>query len=171
MACALTQGYTVDCRDSAGGVKAIYIIEFDNVSGVTESAGVATAILKANGKRFWKYNLQRATAEASEAFQDNLENGTSFNKQTVNFILNKLQATTRNEIVLLAQNRLLMVIEDRNTRYWLYGRETGLMREGGKSGTGKVLGDRNGYELIFTGDERVMALEVQSGIIAGLETP
>ena len=171
MACALTQGNILDCRDSAGGVKSVYIIEIDNVSGVTSAAGIATVISKANGKRFWKYNLVRATADATEEYQDSVENGTSFHKQTINIILNKMQAATRNEILLLAQNRLLFVVEDRNSKYWLYGKENGLVRSGGKAGTGKAFGDRNGYELAFGGEEKDPALEVTSGIIAGLEIP
>lgn len=171
MACALTSGYSLDCRDSAGGVKSVHFIEIDNVTGVTSAAGVVSAIAKANGARFWKYNLTRATAEAREEFQDNIENGTIFYNQVLNIILNKMQAATRNEIILLSANRLLAVVEDRNGKYWLYGKENGLERSGGSAGTGIQMGDRNGYELNFTGAEKDMALEVNSGIIAGLVTP
>lgn len=169
MACALTSGYSLDCRDSAGGIKSVLFIEIDNVSGVTSADGLVSAIAKANNRRFYKYNLQRATAEASEDFQDSAENGTIFYNQSLNIVLNKMQAATRNEIVLLAANRLLAVIEDRNGKYWLYGKENGLQRSGGKAGTGKAFGDRNGYELTFTGEEKDPALEVTSGIIAGLQ--
>jgi hypothetical protein len=171
MSCAITSGYTLDCRDSAGGIKSVYFIELDNVSGVTSSAGVATAISKANNGRFYKYNLVKATADATEDYQDSEENGTTWNDQTINIILNKMQAATRNEIALLAQNRLMAVVEDRNEKYWLYGKNNGLTRSGGKGTTGKAMGDRNGYELIFKGMEEDMALEVTSGIIAGLTTP
>lgn len=171
MACALTQGYSLDCRDSAGGIKSVYFIAIDNVSGVTSSNGTITAIAKANNARFWKYNLTRATGSAMEEFNDSVENGTSFNRQTLTIILNKMQAATRNEIALLAQNRLLAVVEDRNSKYWYYGKDNGLMREGGSAQTGTAMGDRNGYELIFTGDEKDMALEVQSSVITTLETP
>lgn len=171
MACALTSGYSLDCRDSAGGIKSVYFSSIDNVSGITQSNGTVSAIAKANGGRFWKYNLTRATGSAVEEFNDSVENGTSFNRQTLTIILNKMQAATRNEIALLAQNRLLAVIEDRNGKYWLYGRENGLMREGGSAGTGTAMGDRNGYELIFTGDEKDLAYEVQSSVVTTLETP
>jgi len=171
MACALTQGYSLDCRDSAGGVKSVYFIEFGNVSGTTVASGVVTAIAKANNSRFWKYNLQRATASFTEEYQDSAENGTSFNRQTLTVILNKMQASLRNEIALLAQNRLLAVVEDRNGKYWLLGYENGIQREGGNGSTGTAMGDRNGYTLTFTGDEKNMAYEVTSGIIAALETP
>lgn len=170
MACALTTGYSLDCRDSAGGVKSVYFIEIDNVSGTTSASGTISAIAKANNRVFYKYNLQRATAEAMEEYQDSSENGTTYVNQTLSIVLNKMQAATRNEIALLAQNRLLAVIEDRNGKYWLYGKENGLQRSGGKAGTGKAFGDRNGYELTFTGEEGTTAMEVSSGIIAGLLT-
>lgn len=171
MACLLTIGYSLDCKDSNGGIKSVYFSEIDNVSGFTTSAGTVTAIAKANGGRFWKYNLTRSTGSAMEEFNDNIQNGTNFNKQTLTIILNKMQVATRNEIALLAQNRLLAVIEDNNGKYWLYGKANGLEREGGSAQTGTARGDRNGYELIFTGEEKDMAMEVSSGIITGLTTP
>ena len=171
MPCALTQGYSINCRDSAGGIKSVYFIEFDNVSGFTESAGTVTAIAKANNARFWKYNLQRATGNWEEAYNDSAENGTSFNVQTLSIVLNKMQAATSQEIKLLAQNRLIAVVEDKTGKYWMLGDEHGLMRSGGKAGSGTAMGDRNGYELTFTTDNADPAPEVTSGIIAGLIIP
>lgn len=173
MACALTQGYSIGCRDSAGGIKSVYLIEFDNVSGITQASGTASAISKANGGRFYKYNLYRSTGEWMEEYQDSIENGTSFQKQTLTFPLNGMTASVSQEIKLLSQNRLLAVIEtnEPTPKYWLLGEVNGLMREGGKSGSGKAFGDRNGYELTFTSEQSPMAIQVNSGIIAGLTTP
>ena len=171
MACALTQGYSLSCRDSAGGIKSVYFIEFDNVSGITKSAGTATVISKANNARFWKYNLVRATGMWEEVYTDSSENGTSFQVQNLSIILNKMQAATSQEIKLLAQNRLIAVVEDRNSKFWLLGEENGLERNGGRAGSGTAGGDRNGYELSFTTENIAPALEVTSGIIAGLVTP
>jgi hypothetical protein len=42
----------------------------------------------------------------------------------------------------------------------------------GNGSTGQAKGDRNGYnDLTFTGDEPNMEYEVNSSVIAGLETP
>ena len=35
MACALTQGYSLDCRDSLGGITEVYFIEKGNISAIT----------------------------------------------------------------------------------------------------------------------------------------
>lgn len=169
--CAISSGYSLDCKDSMGGIKSVYFSVFENVSGVTSSAGTATAIAKANGGRFYKYNLQRATAMWEEVYTDDPAQGTQFHVQNLNIVLNKMMAATSVQIKTLAQNRLMAVVEDKNGKYWLLGQENGLDRSGGKSGSGTAGGDRNGYEINFTTDNKEMALEVSSGIISGLETP
>lgn len=171
MACALTQGYTLDCRDNAGGAKAFWLIEFANVSGVTSSAGVVSVIGKANNKRFWKYEQIRGNAEAKEDIESNEGNGVVVYNQAVTLILTKMQASLRNEIILLAQNYLIMVVQDRNDKYWLYGWPEGMILATGGAGTGKAGTDLNGYTLNFTGQQPALALEVESSVIAGLTTP
>ena len=52
MSCALIAGYAIECRDSVGGVEAVYIIEnsalYDasGVSRVTSASGTVTALTK-----------------------------------------------------------------------------------------------------------------------------
>lgn len=170
MACALTQGYNLDCRLSYGGVRKIYVIEFDNVSSFTLTASVVTAITKVSTKVFKVYNLIAHTAEADEAYSGNREMGTLSNKQTIKFPINKMTTAVRNELLLLAQNRLIFVVIDENGTGWLYGSDYGLMLDSSANKTGKLLSDRNGYELQFSGDERNLAYEVDSTTIATLTT-
>lgn len=171
MPCALTQGYALDCRDNAGGMKAAWIIEHANVSGVTSAAGIVTAISKANNKRFWKYQQIRGNAEAKEDIESNEANGVVVYNQSISLVLTKLQASLRNEIILMAQNYIIVVVQDRNDKYWLYGWPEGLIIATGSAGTGKAGTDLNGYTLNLTGQQSALALEVTSGIIAGLEVP
>ena len=169
--CALSQGYALDCRDSAGGVKNVWIANYANVSGVTASAGTISAISKANNGRFWKYEQYKETAEASEDITGSTENGTVFFKQTVNIALRKMQASLRNEIKLLATSLVVIVVQDVNDKYWYYGETRGLELNTGKIGTGKAFGDKNGYDLTFEGAEPSPAQEVSSSVITGLTTP
>ena len=82
MACALTAGYNLDCRDSKGGVYTAYLMEFDNATTITAAAGVVTGITKVTGKLFRKYNLIAHTAEGEETFTGSRENGTTAFKQS-----------------------------------------------------------------------------------------
>jgi hypothetical protein len=164
-------GHNLDCRDSIGGIKSVYLIALDDITSVTASAGTVSAITKAVGKRFWKYNLTKATSSAASDIQASRENGTVFYAETIEMILNKQQSAVRNEVLLLAQGRLGAIVEDRNGMFHLYGKDNGLMISGGGAATGTALADRNGYTLTFTGEERELPFAVASGVITTLETP
>lgn len=151
-----------------GGIKAAWFISHANVTAVTEASGVVTAITKAAGKVFYKYQLVRNTSSVTENITASVENGTVFYAQELSIILNKLQANTRNEILLLAQNSLMAVFQDANDKYWLLGRVNGIDLTGGNGASGTAQGDRSGYTLTFSGGEKELAPEVASNVIAGL---
>ncbi len=47
MACAIVAGYSLDCKDTVGGIKSLFITEQANITAVTENAsGYVTAITK-----------------------------------------------------------------------------------------------------------------------------
>ena len=66
MACALTQNYTLDCKDSLGGITEVYFMAAGDVTSTTEASGVITALVKASGKRFYKYELVKGTSQLVE---------------------------------------------------------------------------------------------------------
>lgn len=170
MACALTQGYVLDCKDSLGGLVEVYFINQHDIASYTEASGVVTALTKDLGKRFYKYELVKSTAAFTETLNASVENGTIFYQQELTIVINKLQVNMRNEIILLAQNLLTAVAKDGNGRYWILGLTRGLDVTTGTAGTGTAEGDRNGYSLTFTGKERFLAPELSSGLAASLET-
>jgi len=170
MACVLTQGYNLDCRDSYGGVKEIYIAERATVSAITASAGVITAIDKAGSAVFFKYNLVAHTGEADQEFSPSREMGTLSNKQTVKFPINKMTVAVRNELLLLAQNRLYIVVIDENGTGWMFGENYGMMLAPTTGKTGRLLGDRNGFELTFESDEKTLAQQVDAATLLTLTT-
>ena len=168
MPCNLTQSYNLDCRDSVGGLKEVFFMELGNLTSFTEASGVVTAITKAAGKKFYKYALVKQTSKFEDTLTVSEENGTVFSAQKLTIMLNKMQANTRNEISLLAQNLLVCVADDRNGKYWFLGATNGLVISTIKGETGTKMGDRNGYTLEFDGAEPAFAQEVSAGIIAGI---
>ena len=170
MSCALTQGYIIDCRSGMGGIKEVYFMAKQDVASFTEDAGVITALSKDTGKRFYKYELEKATASLTENFNISVQNGTQYFTPELSIVLNKLQANTRNEILLLAKNSLVAVAKDNNGKYWFLGKERGLDLTGGNAATGVAEGDRGGYTLTFTGAEPDLAPEVSALVAATLET-
>jgi hypothetical protein len=171
MPCALTQGYTLDCKDSLGGITEVYFIASSDVSSATEASGVITSLTKAVGKRFYKYQLVKGTSMLTENINSNVQNGTTFYAPELTIILNKLQANTRNEILLLGQNLLVAVAKDSNGKFWYLGKTRGLYLTAGNATTGTAEGDRSGYTLTFSGAEPSLCPEVNSSVASTLETP
>jgi len=170
MPCALTQGYTLDCRDSLGGITEVYFIASSDVASITEASGVITSLTKSAGKRFYKYELTKGTSMFTETVASNVQNGTLFYTTELTIILNKLQANTRNEILLLAQNRLNAVAKDSNGKFWYLGKTRTLDLTGGSAATGTAEGDRSGYTLTFSGAEPALCPEVNSSVASTLTT-
>lgn len=170
MPCALTQDYNLDCRDSVGGMKEVYFMELGNLSSFTEASGVVTALTKASGKKFYKYQLVKQTSSFEDTFTVNEEAGTSYSAQKLTIVLNKMQANTRNEIQLLGKNLLVAVAVDRNGKGFILGATNGLVMKSAKGASGTKMGDRNGYDIEFDGAEPNMAQEVAANVISALTT-
>jgi hypothetical protein len=169
MSCALTQGYTLGCRDSVGGIPEVRFIEFQNVTGVAVTSGnVVTGITTTAATKFYKYQLPKQTSQFTETVNPSTENGTIFYQQDLQIVLNKMTAALRNELRLLGQNRLMAIVTDRNGAYWLLGSRNGLELSAGTSQTGTAMGDRNGYDVTFTGLEEIPMLSVSGSIVAAL---
>ena len=176
MACAITSGYTIDCRESVGGVQTVYLIENSalyDASGntrVLDTSGTVTAITKNTGKRFWKFEVPRGTAMASTNLTGSQENGTIYFTHEVMFPINSRTATIRNTITTLAKNRVTFVTVEMDGTARMYGRDFGLFLDKAEGGSGTAAGDRNGSMLTFTSNEKDDFLVVPASIVATLET-
>lgn len=175
MPCAITSGYTIDCRESVGGIQAIWLISNANLydasgnSRVTESSGTVTAMTKATGTRFYKFEVPRGTAVASTNMTGSMENGTVFFTHSLTFPINSRTATVRNIITTLAKNRLTFVTLEMDGVYRMYGKGYGLMMDSTTNSSGTAPGDRNGAELVFSSMEIDDFLVVSSSVAANLE--
>jgi hypothetical protein len=177
MSCALVAGYAIECRDSVGGVEAVYIIENSALydasgnSRVLSASGTVTGLTKNTGKKFYKFEVPRATAMSENGITSSIENGTFFYTHKVMFPINDRSATTRNIVTTLAKNRLTICTKEGDGSYRLFGSLFGLTMENSTGGSGTALADRNGYVLTFSSQEREDFLIVPANIAATLETP
>lgn len=171
MACALTQGYSLDCRDSVGGVVEVYFIEEGNVNSITEASGTVTAITKATDAVFRKYEQDQNTAFFVENLNSSIENGTVYYQQELTIVINKKSVNMRNELLLLNKNRLIAVVRDANDNYWLLGKTRHLYGTAGSGQSGTVPADRNGFTFTYTAMEPNLAPIVDSSTVATLQTP
>lgn len=161
MACNITAGRLEGCKDSVGGLNAIYFVNFGDMGDLTISDETVTGIA-ATTPSAYKYDL-RGTSSFDQSLTSSRDNGTTFAEQTLVVSLKKQDATTHKEVKLLAYGRPQIIIEDNNGSKWLMGEEYGSEMTATTS-TGAAMGDKNGYELTFVAMEKGLAKEFTGDI-------
>jgi hypothetical protein len=177
MACDITSGFTLGCRDNSGGVKNIYILS-GSISSITGTGNGLLTEISGSGT-FYKFELAKQTGDFTETINASVENGTVFYEQVINAPFHKMQSATRNQVKVLAQNPALEIIVESNNGaddsvgvFFLAGQQNGMTLSGGTGATGTAFGDLNGYTLTFTGQEPIPACEISGSnlttILAGI---
>ena len=158
MACDISAGRSLPCKDSVGGLKSVYFINYDSAVSISVEADdtVNSATSWAATADVYEYELK-----GNSSFEQNItssrENGTTFFEQTLNLTLHKLTKEDNKELKLLAYGRPVIVVEDYNGNLFVMGVENGADLSGGTIVTGAAMGDLSGYTLTFTGMEKAPA--------------
>ena len=165
MACDMTSGRTEACKESVGGLRNIYIGNFDATlfDGLTLGTDEEVTALAAALEVF-KFELRGDNNMFEEANESSRDNGTSFWTQTGTVVLKKQDAATQKELKLLSYGRPHVLIEDYNGNFRLAGAQNGVEFSVSTS-TGGAMGDLNGYNITFEGKETTPALFVDSAIV------
>jgi len=166
MACNLTQGFNLDCKDAVGGIKSIHLIDWAS-TGFTVSGGEVTATTVASGD-VYTYELPKGVGSMTTTTNVSQENGTVFNQSDIVARLRKLSTTKRNELKLLAQNRVFCIVKDNNDNYWLAGNEYGCDITAMTSESGTAMGDVQGYNFTLSAIEAESPYLVQSAVATEL---
>ncbi len=170
--CPLTQGFTYECDNSAGGIKqgSILISAWQNVTANTIVAGEVTALTQEAATSFYRYEVKKNIGNAITTENHDPVMGTTFEETVMSFTLNKLSNTKNAELKLLTANPVIIIYQDMNDVYHVMGLDTGAEKMGGTNGsqTGQAFADQNGYQLAFTSQEKNYPYTVDSTVISGL---
>jgi hypothetical protein len=167
MPCAISSGYSIDCREAVGGIQTIWVIEKSKIASYGATDGTLTGItMSPSGQTFYKIEVPRATAFATNTITASAENGTFFYTHVVSFPINSRSATVRNLINVLAKNKCVFVTLEGDGVYRAYGLNFGLFMESAESGSGTALADRNGYMATFSSQETEDFIVCPSNIIS-----
>ena len=170
MSCsAITAGFVDLCNSNTGGIEKIFIAN-GPVESITETAGNITAITVGGSALvpadFFVFETPRQVSSVTETTTVSQENGTLFFDQQLTAVFNTMEATKRDQLLLLAQATTMVVVaEDGNGKYWSGGVEKGAFMVSGSATSGTAYGDRNGYEIVLGGLEPKPMFTVDSAIV------
>ena len=178
MACDITRGRLIDCKDTIGGLKAIYICKAynNNISAVatinaTEmtTAGFATWSSQSGSQTtVFKYDLVPNLSSMTVNINSDNANGTTFFEQTLSVVLQKIDHDTTNELRLMAYSRAQIFVQDQNDNCFLLGIDNGCHVTGGTVITGTAMGDQNGYTIEWGAQEKNALIQLPAS--AGVAT-
>ena len=167
MACNLTKGLAVDCKDQIGGLKKIYFVKsycsdirakatFDGTDAlVMDTAGFANWDIQSGGAvTVFQYDLRPNLSSMTVNINSDPATGTTFFEQTLSLTLQKLNVTQTNELKLISYNRSQIFVLDNNDNLFLLGMDNGCDISGGTAVTGAAKGDMSGYTLELRAEEK-----------------
>jgi hypothetical protein len=175
MACLITSGYSLGCRDSQGGVRNVYIANFDDVlslsydtddsiDGITSAGSPATPV-------FYKIEQDMEVASFTETPQLSIENGTAFYEATLEITLIGTSQAMLNMVKVLNQGSFRLMVQDNTGQYRFLGANSPVRTSAGSGGTGKAFGDLNGFKVTFMSKDGVPAPVVATAIAEAAIVP
>jgi hypothetical protein len=180
MSCGLINGIPRNtCGINTPGIKRFLITNFDNVAVITPAQGaigtpvddgIITDITMAGSPvaEWFEFVPQKQTPDFVETGSQAINTGSGTVEQVVTMVFAKNEASKRNVISLMAQSDLLVIAQDFNDIYWLLGETNGMVLTSYVSNSGKTGTDLSGYTLTLTGNEHLLAREVEGSVITQL---
>lgn len=171
MSCDLGNGRLEVCKDSIGGLDAVYFINFGDFNPDVDvtydgtNPDIITTIT--NVTACYKFEL-KGTNSFTETITSDRNNGTTFFSQELSITLKKQDATTTKMVKLLSYGRPHIIVRGRDNTYRIAGLKRGMDVTAGTIVSGAEAGDLNGYTLTFTGMENLPANFINCNTEAGL---
>jgi len=162
MACLLTTGYTLGCRDSVGGIQEIYIGNFDAGQTYTLDADGVITGFAGSTVSYYTFEQEMEVGQFDQTGAYSTENGTVFFDQQATIMLHKNDADLRNQLLVLSQANMSVIVLDQRGEYWLMGYQNGVRAINGAMNTGKAFGDMNGITVTLQAKEPTPAYNISA---------
>lgn len=169
MPCTQTlSGLAKDCSANMGGIVEVMIANFDDVSTVTVSDGMISAITMAGAAKFKKYGFAKNTGSLTSTYTMDVASGVKYVTSDLLLQFNRMQTAARVEITALALGDLAVIVKDANGKYWYLGKDEPVNASAGDGQTGTARADANRYTITLQDESLEMPFEVDPTIIATL---
>jgi len=182
MACDITAGRIEQCKDSVSGLKAMYLINYEDLNsdsptyvtyGTGDNVDEITDWIPVDDTTqltLYKFELKSTANSFTTAINSSRDNGTTFFEQTLVAALKRQDVVTHKNVKLLAYGRPRIVIRTMTDQFFLMGLDQGADVSAGEISSGAALGDFNGYSLTFTAQEELPANFLLASSEAALKT-
>ncbi|MFZ2432478.1 MAG: hypothetical protein WAW57_15170 [Lutibacter sp.] len=124
MACDVTSGRSLPCKDSRTGIKSVDFAPFSEYGFSVAAQEIAT--LPVGLTTVFRYLVKATGNKFDDVPTINLETRTVEYKQTLSMILQKVGATTEVQLMLLLYGRVIAFVKDYNGNVFVVGIDSGM---------------------------------------------
>ena len=164
MACNLTRARGIDCKDTMGGLRRLFLVKA-YANNILENANIVETEMLTAGFSAWssaetnvvtvhQYNLIPNLSSMTVNVNSDNANGTTFFEQTLSITLQKIDHDMTNELRLMAYSRAQIFVQDSLDNVFLLGMVNGCHVSGGTVITGTAKGDLTGYTIEWGAEEK-----------------
>ena len=148
MSCSqVLNGIAADCQTNVGGVREVYIANYDDVTTVEvdETSNMIKTITMADTAKFKKYAFKKNTSSMTSTLNVDPANGINFVQTDLALVFAKQETVKRMEIAKLSLGELRVIVKDANGKYWFLGQEEFVSATAGTAETGTNRSDGDKY--------------------------
>jgi len=181
MACLFTGGRTTGCNTTDfGGIRRVYLANFQYVSNLTASAGVVTDLdtvnaLGVSAPAFYKFDFRRNTASVTETGTAIATTGAVPYVPQITMVFGGRLSADAESIKIMGQAKMVAIVEDANGKFVIYGAlptivsgtasGNGLDMTSATYASGTNMTDASAWTIVLTGGENAPGLEVPANIM------
>lgn len=181
MACSQTLGgfTALDCQPSKGGVKEIWIINYDAIESVNTDATSSSSTItgftmntgstKPSDAAWHQYMMRRNTASMTSTLNFDETAGVNYVSTDVLLRFNKLDTPQRLEMTALCLAETRVVVRDANDKWWMVGVNEPVVPSAGSAQTGVQKTDGSYYELTLQSSDDTWPLQLSDAAIAAIK--
>ena len=152
------KGITNDCSTSKGGIREIFIADWQkDIFTVGDSAGTVTA-LKAE-TQWYQYYVKRNTSSFTSTATIDQANGVNFVSTELTLVFTKMETAKRLEMSALTLNDVAVLVVDANNKVWCLGKDNPVNATAGTGETGTAATDGNKFTLTLTDESDTFPFE------------
>ena len=169
-------GITLDCSHSLGGIKTVYIANYNDVtdikynastgsttgstSGATYTGDTITGITMASGAVFKPYQFRKQTGSLTSTLTVDETAGVNYVSTELSLVFTKMETKKRIELSALSIGQLAVIVEDSNGTFWYLGKDDYVSATSGTGQSGVAKGDGNSYNIVLRDESDTYPYEI-----------
>lgn len=160
-------GITLDCTNSLGGIKTVYIANYGDVDGqpTVGEGGMITGITMSGDTKFKPYQFRKQTGSMTSTLTVDETAGVNYVSTELSLVFTKMETAKRVEMSALAIGQLAVIVEDSNGKYWYLGYDDYVSATAGGGNTGTAKGDGNNYTLTLRDESDTYPYEISKDAV------